>query len=138
MHLRNDLGVLYESRSTDGAMTWSEAEPTKLKTPVSPSSCMMIPGTERLLLLWNDHENIEEALARKRTPLTLVLSDDGGRQWFGRRVIEDNPAGWYCYTAIRFTDSHVLLGYCAGDTRNSPGLATTQISRIALSELSAL
>lgn len=136
MHLRNDLGVLYESQSTDGGITWSDARPTDLKTPVSPSSCMMIPGTERLLLVWNDHENIEEALAKKRTPLVLALSDDGGRRWFGQGVVEDDPAGWYCYTAIRFTDSHVLLGYCAGDTRTVPGLSTTQISRIALQDLS--
>ena len=138
MHLRNDLGAFYESRSGDGGTTWSDAVPTTLKTPVSPGTCVLIPGSERLLLLWNDHSQIEEALAGKRTPLTLAVSDDGGRHWHSTRLIEDNPAGWYCYTAARFTKTHLLLGYCAGDTRSMPGLSLTQITCIALTDLAAL
>lgn len=56
MLLRNSSGVFYQSRSGDGGDTWSEAAPTTLKTPVSPASFKLIPGTDALLLVWNDHD----------------------------------------------------------------------------------
>jgi hypothetical protein len=45
-------------------------------------------------------------------------------------VLQDNPHGWYCYTAMTFVDDHVLLAYCAGDRRENNGLAMTQATRI--------
>ena len=132
MLLRNNSGVLYRSLSDDGGVTWGEATPTNLKTPVSPASCKMLPGTNTLLLLWNDHENIPEALKDKRTPFTLACSKDSGETWLARFTLEDNPSGWYCYTAIEFTKTHALLAYCAGDTRKMPGLSLTRIARIPI------
>jgi sialidase-1 len=43
-------------------------------------------------------------------------------------VLEDDPGGWYCYTAIHFVKDAVLLSYCAGQ-RATGGLNTTQITR---------
>ena len=48
------------------------------------------------------------------------------------KTIESDPFGWYCYTAIEFVDDNVLLGHCAGDTREGIGLATTQITKLSL------
>lgn len=138
MLLRNDSGVLYRSFSVDDGETWSEATATTLKTPVSPASFEMIPGTNTLLLLWNDHSGIPEALKGKRTPLTLALSKDNGETWSTGCTVEDNPAGWYCYTAMMFTDTHLLLGYCAGDTKLMSGLSLTRITRIPLDYLKGL
>ena len=47
-----------------------------------------------------------------------------------RRVLEDDPNGWYCYTAIHFVGDQVLLAYCAGDYPN--GLDRLRIRRVPL------
>jgi len=138
MLLRNNSGVLYRSYSEDEGLTWSEAAPTDLKTPVSPASFEMLPDSNTLLLVWNDHANIDSSLKGKRTPLVLALSKDNGNSWPVRYTLEDNPHGWYCYTAIAFTESHLLLGYCAGDTATMPGLSLTRIIRIKIDFLKNL
>ena len=53
----------------------------------------------------------------KRTPLVAALSSDGGKTWPRRKLIEGDPDGWYCYTAIHFVDRAVLVAYCAGDSK---------------------
>jgi sialidase-1 len=136
MLIRTSAGVLYESRSTDGGDTWSPAAPTDLKSPVSPATVERIPATNTLLLLWNNHADAPESIQGKRTPLTAALSDDGGRTWHSVRDLEDDPHGWYCYTAMEFVDDHVLLGYCAGDRRENNGLALTKIVRLPLGAVS--
>ena len=51
-----------------------------------------------------------------RSPLAAALSSDDGRTWRGAKMIEDDPNGWFCYTAIQpLDDGTVLLGYCAYD-----------------------
>ncbi len=134
MFTRTDKGVQYQSFSLDGGDTWSEAGPTTIQSPVAPASIERIPGTDQLLMVWNDHSSIAEALKAKRTPLTVAISEDGGKTWPRKTVIEDDPEGWYCYTAIAFVEGHVLLGYCAGDSTIG-GLNRTRIRRIALDSI---
>jgi hypothetical protein len=86
------------------------------------------------LLVWNDHTNIDASLKGKRTPLTAAVSKDEGRTWSAPRVIEADPDGWYCYTAIEFVGDRVLLAYCAGKGR-ADGLSTTAVTSFALSWL---
>jgi hypothetical protein len=38
-----------------------------------------------------------------------------GRPGRAASCSEGDPAGWYCYTAIHFTEDAMLLAYCAGD-----------------------
>jgi hypothetical protein len=45
--------------------------------------------------------------------------------------LEEDPAGWYCYTAIHYTKDAVLLGYCAGDAKVG-GLNRLRIKRVPL------
>jgi hypothetical protein len=87
-----------------------------------------IPSTGDLLLVWNNHEGVPAEWAGRRTPLSVAVSSDEGRTWGRARTIEDDPEGWYCYTAIEFVGEHVLLGYCTGPRREA--LAATQITRI--------
>lgn len=135
MLIRTSGGALFESRSTDRGNTWSPAVPTSLKSPVSPGTVERIPGTSTLLLLWNDHEGIPEELAAKRTPLAAAISNDDGATWTRVATLEDNPNGWYCYTAMECVDDHVLLAYCAGDRTENNGLALTKVVRIPVSML---
>jgi hypothetical protein len=50
----------------------------------------------------------------RRMPLTVAVSRDEGRTWIHRHNILSDPAGWYCYTAIHFAGSRVLLAFVAG------------------------
>jgi type 1 glutamine amidotransferase len=131
MLCRTDLGCQYLSYSADGGNTWSPAEPTDIKSPVSPASLKRIPRTSDLLLVWNDHSKVDAARRGKRTPLTAAVSRDDGKTWGKGKALEDDPDGWYCYTAIGFVGDRVLLGHCAGN-RKTGGLNRTQITVFTL------
>jgi hypothetical protein len=135
MFCRTDAGTQFLAYSHDGGEAWSPLQPSTLASPRSPASVKRIPQTGDLLLAWNNHAHVAEELAGKRTPLTLAISGDDGTSWQYIRNLEVNPHGWYCYTAIAFTEDHVLLAYCAGDTRYTMGLATLQITRVPIVEL---
>lgn len=130
---RTDQGVQYQSFSNDDGVTWSVPEPSNIHSPVSPATIERIPETNALLMVWNDHRKIAPELKGKRTPLTLGVSKDSGATW-ETTTLEDEPEGWYCYTAMHFTDDHVLLGYCAGN-KEIGGLNRTRIRRIPLETL---
>lgn len=129
MLCRTDQGSQFQSHSDDAGETWSDAAAGDLLSPLSPASIKQIPGTGDLLLVWNDHTAIDAARRGKRTPLTVAISKDQGKTWVNRKTLYDDPAGWYCYTAIGFAGDRVLLGHCAGQqSRQSSGLATTVIT----------
>jgi photosystem II stability/assembly factor-like uncharacterized protein len=113
---RTDQGSQYRSHSSDGGQTWSPAEPSELKSPLSPASIKRIPKTGDLMLVWNDHSRIDDSLKGKRTPLSVAISRDEGKTWGTSRTLDGDPDGWYCYTAITFADDRVVLGHCAGDS----------------------
>lgn len=115
MYMRTGLGRQYYSYSSDGGETWSPAEPSEMKSPLSPASIKRIPKTGDLLAVWNDHANAsEEIRGKRRTPLTVAVSRDEGRTWEKAKNLADDPRGWYCYTAIHFAGSRVVLSYNAG------------------------
>lgn len=103
---RTMSGVQYFSRSKDKGQTWSAVEPGNLKSPCSPASIARIPSTGDLLVIWNDN-----GADQKRTPLNMAVSKDEGKTWTHNKILESDPKGSYCYTAIHFTDEDVLLGY---------------------------
>jgi len=113
---RTDLGCQYVSRSGDLGEHWEPARPSQLASPLSPASIKRIPDTGDLLLVWNDHSGRFPFPEGRRTPLSVALSNDEARSWHHVKLLEADPDGWYCYTAIHFVDEHVLLGYCAGDS----------------------
>ncbi|MBN2451852.1 MAG: exo-alpha-sialidase [Lentisphaeria bacterium] len=127
MFVRTDAGVQYTSQSGDGGETWPPLAPSTIRSPLSPASIKRIPSTGELLLVWNDHSDVPDSLRGRRTPLAVAVSRDEGWNWVGRRIIEDDPEGWYCYTAIGFCGEHVLLAYCSG--KRAQALATTTITR---------
>ncbi len=117
MLARTDQGCQYRSFSKDGGVTWSPAEPTDIRSPLSPCAIDRIPGTGDLLLVWNDHEGVDEKHRGKRTPFTVAISKDDGKTWVNKKTLDDDPDGWFCYTAIAFVDQRVLLAHCAGDEK---------------------
>jgi sialidase-1 len=130
---RTDRGAQFRSFSEDGGETWSAAEASSLRSPLSPASVERLPSGE-LLLVWNDHSDAPPSLRGKRTPLRAALSADEGATWGAAKTLEDAPDGWYCYTAIEVVGEHVLLAYCAGDPKVGH-LNRTVITRVPLAWL---
>jgi Neuraminidase (sialidase) len=133
MFIRTQLGSQYLSFSTDGCDTWSEARASDIRSPLSPASIERIPSTGDLLMVWNDHSEVDESFRAtgsrggRRTPLTVAISRDEGRTWIGKRNLLEDPDGWYCYTAIHFDETRVLLAFVAGGS-GLPPLSRTSIA----------
>ena len=106
MFIRANPGVQYASYSKDNGETWSVARPIRIASPLSPASMARIPSTGDLLMVWNNN-----GTNQKRTPLNVAVSKDEGKNWEHIRILEDDPDGVFCYTAIHFTGKDVLLAY---------------------------
>lgn len=115
MYIRTNADSQYICHSRDGGETWSKARPSDLASPLSPASIQRLPWTGDLLCVWNDHSGRHRYPKGRRTPLCLAISQDEGKTWNESRIIEADPDGWYCYTAITFVKDRMLLAYCAGD-----------------------
>ncbi|MFK5922542.1 MAG: sialidase family protein [Verrucomicrobiota bacterium] len=137
MWTRTNGGSQFVCYSKDRGESWSDFEASSLLSPVSPASIERLPKTKDLVAVWNDHSKIPKELRGKRTPLSIALSKDDGKTWLPAKTLYDLPTGWYCYTAIEFTDSDILLGHCAGDTSKGGGLNITKITRVPITWLSA-
>jgi hypothetical protein len=117
MLARTDLGCQVRSFSADRGETWSPPEETDIRSPLSPASVARIPQTGDLMMVWNDHARIPAELKDRRTPFSVALSRDEGKTWGPSKTLDDDPDGWFCYTAIEFVDERVLLAHCAGDPK---------------------
>ena len=131
MFCRTPHGSQYVSYSDDRGDTWSVFQPSNIISPLSPATIERIPKTGDLLLVWNKHDQVAAQYRGKRTPFNVAVSRDDGQTWEHTKILEDDPHGWYCYTALTFVGDHVLLGHCAGDRRQG-GLNTTQITKFSL------
>lgn len=118
---RTDMGYQYGFWSHDHGETWSMPCPSSLVSPVSPASIERIPGTDDLLAVYNDHSGRFPFAEKRRNPMVVAISQDGGRTWPIARMIEDNTDGHFCYTAIEFVGKSVLLSYYAGQRSIADG-----------------
>ncbi|HEV7279302.1 MAG TPA: sialidase family protein [Pirellulaceae bacterium] len=132
LYCRTSAGSQYVAYSTDEGEAWSKLEPSNIVSPLSPATIERVPSTGDLALVWNDHRDVDPALRGKRTPLRIAVSTDDGETWSRTKTLENDPDGWYCYTALEFVGEHVLLAYCAGDRRKNNGLAMTRVARLPL------
>ena len=114
---RTDQRFQYEFTSKDDGLTWTAPVPTSLSSPNSPASIKRVPQTDTLMVVYNDHSGRVPAPEKltQRAPLVAAFSTDGAKSWGAPQVIEDDLTGWFCYTAIHFTDEAVLLAYVAGN-----------------------
>ena len=66
----------------------------------------------------------------------MAISSDDGATWGKSNIIEPNPDGWYCYTAMTFVKDRLLLAYCAGD-KQVGGLNRLKVVAISKDRLAA-
>jgi len=88
---RKGEGRLWQTRSHDGGRTWEKASLTDLPNPNAGTDMIKLKSG-RLLLAFNNSD-------RGRTPLSLAVSDDGGRSWRVARDVESDP-GEYSYPSL--------------------------------------
>ena len=133
MIIRTDEGVQFAAYSKNSGEKWTAAKATDIPSPLSPATISRIPSTGDLMMVWNNN-GIKEGLYKgKRTPLNIAISKNDGKTWENEKVLEDDPDGWYCYTAIHFVnDKEVLLGYCAGNRPKGTGLSITKLTLLNL------
>jgi sialidase-1 len=128
---RTDQGAQFACRSADKGKSWPQPEKTTLQSPESPASIKRLPNSTELLAIYNDHSGKFDFPKGKRSPLVAAISSDDGKTWPRRKLLESDPDGWYCYTAIHYTTDAVLLAYCAGDSKIG-GLNRLRIRRLSL------
>lgn len=133
--VRTGAGELYHCHSVDHGLNWSDLKPMGVASPQSPATIERIPGTGTLVMVWNDHTKLPLAGRKLRTPLGIALSRDEGSSWSGARNLESDPKGWYCYTAMEFTDESLLLAYVSGEQAPGLHLSSSRITRLPLSSL---
>ena len=133
---RTDQKFQYGMISRDDGLTWSAPQPTELRSPNSPASIKRVPKTDTFMVVYNDHSGRVPApdKANQRAPLVAAFSIDGAKTWIAPQVIEADLTGWYCYTAIHFTDDAVLLAYVAGNDQLGH-LSRLRIRRVPLAAL---
>jgi hypothetical protein len=138
---RTDLGRQYEMFSSDGGERWSTPAPSRFTSPNSPLSMKALPGSNRLLAIWNPAPLYETRPLQRpggdRTPLAIATGQEPAGKWSAARILEGpaEPTAGYCYTAIHFTSDAVLLAYCAGGEADKSRLAKIRIRKIPLRAL---
>lgn len=133
MSIRTQLGAVFISRSSDGGERWEPAQATNLRAPESCTCLRRIPGTDRLVLFWNDslydpnhhHYGI-------RTPLSAAVSDDGGKRFTKIGDIDDGDTmltnlnctfasnGTALLTYLYLEDHEISQGVYVGHTGDEP------------------
>ncbi len=134
---RTDRGAQFQYWSTDNGKSFGPPERSPFVTPNSPLSIKRVPRSNLLMAVFNDHSGRVPApeAANQRAPLVISFSSDEARSWGQPLTIESDLAGWFCYTAIHFTEDAALLAYVAGN-KDLGRLSRLRIRRIPFEWLS--
>lgn len=114
---RTTGGYAYRAWSGDGGVTWStfQAIP-EFSMPCSPQSIARLPGSDRLVMLYNDREGEPFASPEfhRRRPLSVAVSDDDARTWQRHGLLEPLEIPSNCYYSICFHGRDVVFTYYQG------------------------
>ena len=111
MVMRNQLGSLFKSYSTDQGENWSHPQTTGLSIPESCPYVTNIPGSDKIMVIWNNAEyNMHwRSHYGKRSPLTAAISADGGVTFTDFWDIETDPKIAFSNPGITWTKDGVCL-----------------------------
>lgn len=115
MLLRTQTGCVYQSLSMDGGETWSAAEASVLTSQEAPIAARRIPGTDRLLLVWNaDYDAGARSHGGRRSPLHLAVAPVALAEPPQRLPLEASAEATFSYASIAFARDRALLTYYVG------------------------
>jgi len=119
-NIRTDKGKVLFARSFDLGQTW-RLEESNINSPSSPQTIKRIPGTDKLIMVWNDSQLNVATHGGNRSPLSLATSSDGGRSWTKLLNLEpfNNYVKDYAYVAIEFDDEYAYFAYNERDNKKS-------------------
>jgi len=113
MVIRSQTGRVQLSESHDDGLTWGVPTPLDLRAPESCPDLTRLPGTDHLLLVWNNSYDPKfRSHFGKRSPLSLAVSTDHGRSWRPIADVETDPRRAFSNPGLRFTrQGDGLLNY---------------------------
>jgi len=114
--LRSQLGNVFLTRSRDCGESWEMPQPAELRASESCTALALLPGTQRLILFWNDAPyDFTHHHFGPRTPLSVAVSDDRGHTWQRLGDIETQPHHEYTNLSCCFlSDGRAALMYMSG------------------------
>jgi predicted neuraminidase len=95
---RNQNGNILEAFSKDNGKTWSELTPTSLPNPNSGTDALTLKDG-RQLLVYNHVTKESSEWGGKRSPLNVVISEDG-KTWKEIAILENEPKAEFSYPAV--------------------------------------
>ncbi len=111
MQIRNRSGFMRWAKSKDGGRSWKPwvlPDFTCPSTPYSPANIKRVPGSDDLLMVWNN-------TGGHRIPLSAGISHNGGLTWKHIRNLEEltrvPPVHTYAYPSICFEGENVHITY---------------------------
>lgn len=123
MYIRTDQGAQYFSYSKDQGVSWSLAEKSTLVSPLSPASIVKTPGGKSILAVWN-------MSATERMPLCMAISNDEGKTWKKKVILENKANYWACYPAIEFLSSTDIFVMYSISLKEQWGLGSLKLIRV--------
>jgi len=111
MVMRSQLGSLFKSYSSDQGENWSHPQATALSIPESCPYVTRIPGSDKIMVIWNNSEYnmFFRSHYGKRSPLTAAISADGGATFTDFWDIETDPKTAFSNPGITWTRDGVCL-----------------------------
>lgn len=103
---------LYESTSKDGGKTWSDAVAMPQFEGPSTRACMKRLASGAFVLIYHDAKKLTSG-AYPRTRLTAWLSDDEGRTWPHKLIVDERSAVSYP-DATQAPDGRLYIAYDHG------------------------
>ncbi len=94
---------IWEARSKDNAITWTNAVETQFKNPDAAVFLLKLQNGH-LVLVFNDSQ-------ASRAPLSVALSTDEGKSWCAQKNLEDTPGEFSYPYAAQSSDGMIHVTY---------------------------
>jgi hypothetical protein len=127
-------GHLMESWSDDGGATWDILSQMPLTSPLSTANAKRIPGTNAVILIWNNAEPTSFGSYTPRSPLSYVISEDNCQTWNEPVVIDSGTA---TYPGIYFLGDRMYVDYWR-DPNGGMGLSNDSHLMLVAYDIAAL
>lgn len=110
MNIRMNTGRILFARSLDNGINWNY-EYSDVKSPSSPQKIIRINESEKLVMVWNNTDENYASHSGNRSPLSVAVSVDKGKNWKRIVTLESNLSNDYSYPSIMQDSNYVYITY---------------------------